>query len=141
MSDSSLYWKSLNNTLKFVPRLLKARTDNPARLNNASNNNTRNFDIEWPAATIISVCFVAIWIFLIAVIKIMTNSTDVYFNQNKYDLILYKPMQKTSSGNSARKLFENNAVIQHNLKALNESGFDISSLNTPRRKNGFNFRF
>ena len=50
---------------------------------------------------------------------------------NKYDLVLFKPQQKNNVI-VGRKMFENNAVIQHNLKAEQDSGFDIRCLERPK---------
>jgi hypothetical protein len=61
----------------------------------------------------------------------MFRSTDQYMNNNKYDLILFKPQQKNNVI-VGRKMFENNAVIQHNLKAEQDSGFDIRCLERPK---------
>ena len=63
----------------------------------------------------------------------MFRSTDQFLNNNKYDLVLFKPSQKNNVV-VGRKMFENNQVIQHNLKAELESGFDIRSLERPKGK-------
>lgn len=82
---------------------------------------------EWPIATILSICFIGLWILLITILKIMTSSSNKHFSNNKYDLVIFKPSQK-NSGNTSRKLFENNTVLKHNIKALSDSGFDISNI-------------
>ncbi|CAF0719062.1 unnamed protein product [Brachionus calyciflorus] len=82
---------------------------------------------EWPVATIISICFIAIWIILITVLKIMFSSTSQHFSDNKYDLVIFKPLQKNTLIPS-RKLFENNTVLKNNIKAMTESEFDITNI-------------
>ncbi len=61
----------------------------------------------------------------------MFTSTDQFMNNNKYDLVLFKPSQKNNVI-VGRKMFENNSVIQHNLKAELESGFDSRCLERPK---------
>lgn len=93
-----------------------------------------NFD-EWPAVTVISVCFIALWIILIILLKIFT-STEKHFDENKYDLVMFKPSSKIT-GIGCRKLFHNSPMMQHNLKLMSQSNFDLSklsfSVNSSRR--------
>lgn len=81
---------------------------------------------EWPAVTIISVCFIGIWVLLIIFLKIMTSAEE-YFDDNKFDLVMFKPYQK-SSGLGCRKMFDNSPIIRHNIKMASQSGFDISKV-------------
>ncbi|RMZ99153.1 hypothetical protein BpHYR1_037494 [Brachionus plicatilis] len=81
---------------------------------------------EWPVVTIISVCFIGIWALLITLLKIMT-STEEYFDENKFDLIMFKPSAKII-GIGCRKLFDNSPVSRHNIKVMTQSGFDISKV-------------
>ena len=95
----------------------------------------------WPTATIVSVCFIFVWFIIITVLKIMFTSTDEFMNNNKYDLILFKPTNQTkNSAFVGRKMFENNAVNQHNLKAELEAGFELdrpAKSNMMRRQSEF----
>ena len=87
---------------------------------------------ETPVATIISICFVIVCLVIIGILKIV-YSTDHTTGLNKYDLILFmKPSNKNNSMLVARKIFVNNAAMQHNIKALAESDFDMDSLERPK---------
>lgn len=98
---------------------------------------------EWPIATIVSICFVGLSFLVLTILKCMYSSADQFSNNaNKYDLILFKaaPTNKHGSGEGKgvnRKMFENNAVRLHNLKALTDSGFDMNTIQIfPRSMSG-----
>lgn len=100
---------------------------------------------EWPVSTFIAVCFIASYILLIMIVKtIIEWSEFIKVDQNRFDLIIYKPpieqqapkpsnangIQKNQSGskNSEKRLFDNSAVRQHNLKAFQSAGVPLESL-------------
>jgi hypothetical protein len=90
---------------------------------------------ELPVATMISCIFMGLSLFLIFCLKIISMSSDQFlYVNNKNDLILFKsaPFSQKNQGLANRKMFENEAVRAHNLKALAESGFDMSLLEFPR---------
>jgi hypothetical protein len=95
--------------------------------------NSKYNQSEVAIPTIIASIILVVWLFLVLIIKLMTKSAESLLNHNKYDLILFKDLNKQNyqknSGVVGRRLFDNSQVIQHNIKALNDSNFDINSLN------------
>lgn len=83
----------------------------------------------WPTSTIIACVFVTLSFLIISILKVTFNSTD-HFLADKYDLVIFKPSQKNQVI-VGRKMFENNQINQHNIKATSESGFDMRCLNRP----------
>lgn len=88
---------------------------------------------EWPVVTVLSICFIAFWIILIILLKILT-STEKHFDDNKFDLVMFKPSLKIT-GTGCRKLFDNSPVIQHNLKLMSQSTLDLSKLSSSVNSN------
>ena len=92
-------------------------------------------------ATDVVIGFLAFFFVILVVLKIMTGSQESLLSMNKFDLILFKTpnnYQKNSTV-GGRRLFDNSKVLEHNLKALIESGFDEKvldreSYNNNRRK-------
>lgn len=99
---------------------------------------------EWPVSTLIAFWFIISYIFLIIIVKTITEWSELMrVNPNKFDLIIYKSAieQKPIMSNGGafvgtnqsttrdeKRLFDNSAIRLHNLKAFSQSGFQLSSL-------------
>jgi hypothetical protein len=91
----------------------------------------------WPIATVVSIVFASLFIATILVLKIIYSSADEFrSNDNQYDLVLFKAplssVQKHVGLSGQTKMFENDEVRMHNLKAVAESGFDVATLEVSR---------
>ncbi len=93
-------------------------------------------------ASEVVIYFLGFFIICMAILKITTGSTQSLLSLNKYDLTLFKNQQNfQKNAIVGRRLFDNSTIIQHNLKALKDSGFDDKSLDRKssmvgkRRKN------
>ena len=82
-----------------------------------------------PAATLVGFGFVGVCILLLAIAKIMFTSSAQYMTNNRYDLVIFKPPTKNSSG-VPRRNYANTAANAQNLKAASNCGFDLSMLTT-----------
>ena len=82
-----------------------------------------------PWATIIGFVFIGVSFGLLAIAKLMFDSTDQYMMNNRYDLVIFKPpTNKSILG--PRRVYSNTAVNAHNLAAAAASGFDVTMLNS-----------
>lgn len=88
-------------------------------------------------ATDVVIGILAFFFVTLVVLKIMMGSQESLLSINKYDLILFKTpnnYQKNSTV-AGRRLFDNSKVMEHNLKALLESGFDDKLLHRETHSN------
>ena len=84
----------------------------------------------YPIESLIIILFLAIVIIATIISKLAFATMDKKC-ENKYDLIIFKTSNQTkSSVFVGRKMFDNNVVIQHNVKAALEAGFDINRIKT-----------
>ena len=49
---------------------------------------------------------------------------------NKYDLIIFKSIESKAKNSIliGRKMFDNQSIIQHNIKAATDAGFNINRI-------------
>lgn len=93
-----------------------------------------------PIVTDIAFILLILYILGLAILKILAGSKESNLTVNKYDLILFKSQQNYPKNQTVvgRQLFDNSKVIQHNLNALRESGFDENSVDRKswKKRNG-----
>ena len=86
----------------------------------------------YPIETMVIICFLVL-IIMTTIISRLAFATMDKKCENKYDLIIFKALhQAKGSVFVGRKMFDNNVVIQHNVKAALEAGFDINRLNSSK---------
>ena len=86
---------------------------------------------EVKLVTEISLVVVILYVVLIIILKVMSSSKESLLSANKYDLVLFRIQQQNYHKGPAvmgKALFDNSSVLQHNLKAMKDSGFDPSTL-------------
>ena len=81
-----------------------------------------------PLATIIGFGFLGVCFLLLAIAKIMYQSSNQYMMNNQYDLVIFKPPTKNSNNGPCR-VYSNVNANAHNLNAAANCGFDVSMLN------------
>ena len=75
-------------------------------------------------------------ILLILVLKIAFATMVKTTGLNQYDLVIFKALESKSKNSIliGRKMFDNNAIRQHNLKAALDTGFDLNKRKTSNGK-------
>jgi hypothetical protein len=102
-------------------------------LNQTSPTNTTTdsiyFNMINPIVSEVTLIFLILYITGLAILKITTGSSESLLSLNKYELTLFKNQQSfQKNAIVGRRLFDNSTIIQHNLNALKESGFDDKTL-------------
>jgi hypothetical protein len=102
-------------------------------LNQTSPTNTTTdaiyFNTINPIVSEVTLIFLLLYITGLAILKITTGSSESLLSLNKYELTLFKNQQSfQKNAIVGRRLFDNSTIIQHNLNALKESGFDDKAL-------------
>ena len=98
----------------------------------AIENKTEIFRIKYftPLESFVVVFPLISLILLIIVLKLAFATMVKTTGLNKYDLIIFKSIESKAKNSIliGRKMFDNHSVIQHNIKASQDAGFDINRI-------------
>jgi len=104
----------------------------PGKNSLSTENKTEIFRIKYftPLESIVIVLPLISLILLIIVLKLAFATMVKTTGLNKYDLIIFKSTESKAKNSIliGRKMFDNHSVIQHNIKASQEAGFDINRI-------------
>ena len=107
-------------------------SDAPEKYGPLTENKTDIFRIKYftPAETVVIVLPLISIIFVIIVLKLAFATMVKTTSLNKYDLVIFKSIESKAKSSIliGRKMFDNQSIIQHNIKAALDSGFNINRI-------------